>query len=60
MSVAVHTKIMNYSDDLDKVLKNELSILIDKVRKQDIPFVKETIDMYHKMYKQTKKDELKI
>ncbi len=55
-----HKKIMNYSDDLDAVLKNELTILIDKARNKEVPFNKETIDEYYKLYKQSKKEKLKI
>ena len=53
-----HKKIMNYSDDLDLVLKNELSILIEKVRNNEVPFTKEVIDNYYKVYKKEKKKKV--
>ncbi len=46
-----HKKIMNYSDDIDKILKQELTILINKVREKEYPFNKETIETYYKLYK---------
>ncbi len=45
-----HKKIMNYSDDLDKVLKFELSNLIDLKRKEIGPFEKGLIEEYYKKY----------
>ncbi len=51
-----HKKKMNYSDELDKILKNELTILIDKARAKENPFNKETINKYHEIYKKVKKD----
>lgn len=33
-----HKRIMNYSEDIDKILKRELSTLIDKVRTKEEPF----------------------
>lgn len=41
-----HKRIMKYSDDIDKILKKELSTLIDKVRAKEAPFNKETIEKY--------------
>ena len=55
-----HKKKMNYSDDLDKVLKSELSVLIDKARNKKIPFNKETIDTYYKEYKGIKPKRIRI
>ena len=51
---------MNYSDDLDSVLKNELTILINKARNKEIPFQKDIIDNYYQMYKGIKKEKTKI
>ncbi len=46
-----HKKIMNYSDDLDKVVKHELSVLIEKKKVNDFPFNSENIQKYYDMYK---------
>lgn len=45
-----HKRIMNYSDDLDKVLKFELSNLIDLKRKNSGPFKEGVIEEYYKKY----------
>ena len=45
-----HKKIMHYSNTIDTILKNDLSELIDLVRKKEIPFDKNTIEYYYKMY----------
>ena len=50
-----HKKIMHYSDDLDLVLRSELSKLIDLKRKNNGPFNKETIDKYYQIYKELQK-----
>ena len=49
-----HKKKMNYSDDLDEILKNELTILINTTRNKEKPFNKETIDYYYNEYEQLK------
>ena len=46
-----HKKIMHYSDDLDLVLRSELSNLIELKRKDKGPFDKKTIDKYYQIYK---------
>ena len=50
-----HKKIMHYSDDLDLVLRSELSSLIDMKRKNEGPFNKETIDKYYQKYQELQK-----
>ena len=55
-----HKKIMNYSDDIDKILKQELTILINKVREKEYPFNKETIENYYKLYKKVPTKSIKI
>ena len=50
-----HKKIMHYSDDLDLVLRSELSNLIELKRKNFGPFDKETIDRYYHIYKELQK-----
>ena len=51
-----HKEKMNYSDELDKILKDELTILIDKARNKEDPFNKDTINKYHEIYKGIKKN----
>lgn len=55
-----HKKKMQYSDDLDKILKSELSNLIEKVRNKEYPFQNKIIDYYYNEYRKTKKEKLKI
>ena len=45
-----HKNKMKYSDDIDYVLKKELSRLIDMAREKTGPFQKELIERYHKQY----------
>lgn len=45
-----HKKLMNYSKDIDNIVKNELSNLIEIVRKKENPFNEETINKYYKKY----------
>lgn len=54
-----HKKIMKYSDDLDKVVKNELSELIEQKRKMSGPFQKGIVDKYHNMYMNLKNGNVK-
>ena len=55
-----HKKKMKYSKELDTVLKEELTVLINKARDKAIPFNKETIDYYYNEYQSIKKEKLKI
>ena len=50
-----HKKLMNYPETIDKILKSELSNLIDIVRKKDVPFDKVTLDKHLEEYKKLKK-----
>ena len=50
-----HKKLMNYSLDLDKVIKNELSVLIDEVRKKNWPFIHDDLLKYYEKYLMLKK-----
>ena len=50
-----HKNKMNYSDDIDKILKDELTILIEKARNKEAPFKKEIIEKYHDEYQALKK-----
>ena len=53
-----HKKIMKYSDDIDMILRSELTALINKVRNKQRPFDKKTINYYYEEYKKTKKQKL--
>lgn len=46
-----HKKIMHYSDELDEVIKSELSSLIEMKKAGDGPFNKELIAEYYEKYK---------
>ena len=50
-----HKRIMNYSKDIDEILKNELTILINKVRNKEFPFNNEVIKKYYLDYKKLQK-----
>ena len=45
-----HKKIMNYSDELDNILKSELSRLIDIKKRGDFPFSKDVVEKYYDKY----------
>lgn len=45
-----HKKIMNYSEEIDRILKNELSDLIDLAKKKLEPFDEEKIKKYNELY----------
>jgi len=47
-----HRKIMRYSEDLDKILQNELTELINMKRNEVGPFCKDTVEKYYQMYQQ--------
>ena len=46
-----HKKIMNYSKDIDEILKSELSTLINHVRNRDFPFNEQAIRDNYEKYK---------
>ncbi len=50
-----HKKIMNYSEDIDLILKSELNVLIKKVRNKEQPFIKENIIQYYSKYQKMSK-----
>ena len=50
-----HKKLMNYPETIDKILKSELSNLIDIVRKKAIPFDDVALDEQLEEYKKLKK-----
>ena len=49
-----HKVKMQYSDDLDLILKSELSHLIELARKKDGPFQVGKVAYYHEIYKRYK------
>ena len=49
-----HKKLMNYPETIDKILKSELSNLIDIVRKKAIPFDDVALDEQLEEYKKLK------
>lgn len=50
-----HKKIMNYSKKIDKILRNELTTLIEKVRNKEYPFDENTTKKYYEEFKKIKK-----
>lgn len=50
-----HKEKMNYPDDIDVVVRQELSNLIEIVRKKEIPFDKNMISKYLEIYYKNKK-----
>ena len=53
-----HKKIMNYSEELDFVIKNALQELIDVYKNKDLVFNGDNNYEYYKIYDSLKKDEL--
>jgi len=49
-----HKNKMNYSDDIDKILKQELSSLIELNKCKKGPFGEGVVDYYHKKYENLK------
>ena len=49
-----HKSIMNYSDNIDRILKSELTKLINLVRKKEISFAPGTVENYYEKYKKIK------
>ena len=53
-----HKKKMNYSEQLDKILKSELTNLINKARNKEYPFNKNSINYYYNEYKLVKEEKV--
>ena len=51
-----HAKIMNYPEELDSILKRELTKLIELKKSKKEPFLPETIEKYYEIYKNIKKN----
>lgn len=49
-----HKNIMNYSENIDRILKSELTKLINLVRKKEISFAPGTVENYYEKYKKIK------
>ena len=49
-----HKKIMNYPDEINYIIKEELSSLIEMKKASVVPFNKETIEYYYKVFKDIK------
>ena len=47
-----HKSLMHYSKDIDNILKRELTVLIDKVRAKEFPFISDIIKAGYKKYKE--------
>ena len=45
-----HKSIMNYSQEIDRILKEELTNLINKVRKKELAFKDGTVEKYYEKY----------
>ena len=50
-----HKKLMNYPDEIDRILKLELTNLINMVRNKENAFVPGTVEHYCNLYNQIKK-----
>ena len=51
-----HKKIMNYSEDLDFIIKSELSYLIELKRSESGPFESGIVNKYYELYEKIKKN----
>ena len=50
-----HKKQMHYSNEIDTIVKSELSYLIEKKRAEDGPFQPGIIEKYYELYENVKK-----
>lgn len=46
-----HKQLMNYSDEIDYILKAELTNLINMVRAKELAFKENTVENYYEIYK---------
>ncbi len=51
-----HKKIMKYPDDIDRIVKSELSYLIEKKRANEGPFEPGIVEKYYEVYEKIKKN----
>lgn len=54
-----HKNLMNYSKELDYILKEELSELIEHAKKKDSAFKKGIVEHYYDIYSRIKKEGVK-
>ena len=45
-----HKERYHYSDDLDKVLKYETEVIVERMKKREFPFQDEEIDRYYRQF----------
>ncbi len=50
-----HKRVMNYSKDIDAILKKELTKLINKVRYKEFPFNADYVKKYYNLYMECRK-----
>ena len=50
-----HRKQMNYSPEIDHILKENVKILVDWINNERGPFSKEYVDIWYNLYHQLKK-----
>lgn len=48
----MHSKMMNYPNDIDFILKENVKILVDWINNGDGPFSEGYIDIWYNRYKQ--------
>lgn len=48
---------MHYSNDIDIVLKSELTNLINMVRKKELAFIPGVVEKYYEVYKNLKLED---
>ena len=51
-----HKGLMQYPDSIDKILKSELTNLIDMVRKKELAFAPKEVEKYCNLYKELKNE----
>lgn len=51
-----HKKVMHYTDEIDKIVKSELSYLINKKRTGTGPFEEGIVQKYYELYEKVKKN----
>ena len=49
-----HKKLMNYPEDINYIIKKELSSLIEMKKANEFPFNKESIENYYKEFQKIK------
>ncbi len=52
-----HKKLMDYPDEINYIIKKELSSLIEMKKAGEFPFDKETIEYYYNKFKELKKEK---